>query len=91
MGRTRGLEPPTPGTTSRCSNQLSYVRHMTQKYFVLGGDCVTLRPASVKYRLRFQKIFDWILSPELEYARCYYGRDQTTQIIVNGREMSPTN
>src|SRR6476646_729108 len=26
MGRTRGLEPPTLGTTNRCSNQLSYDR-----------------------------------------------------------------
>ena len=28
MGRMRGLEPPTPGITSRCSNQLSYIRHI---------------------------------------------------------------
>ncbi len=27
MGRMRGLEPPTPGITIRCSNQLSYIRH----------------------------------------------------------------
>ena len=27
MGRPRGLEPPTPGTTNQCSNQLSYDRH----------------------------------------------------------------
>src|SRR5438105_10388799 len=27
MGRSRGLEPPTPGTTNQCSNQLSYDRH----------------------------------------------------------------
>src|SRR4029079_3949583 len=27
MGRSRGLEPPTPGTTNKCSNQLSYDRH----------------------------------------------------------------
>jgi diadenosine tetraphosphate (Ap4A) HIT family hydrolase len=26
MGRSRGLEPPTLGTTNRCSNQLSYDR-----------------------------------------------------------------
>ncbi|MDP7626235.1 MAG: hypothetical protein QF493_14990 [Rhodospirillales bacterium] len=25
------------------------------------------------------------------YARRYYGRDQTAQIVVNGRELSPTN
>src|SRR5262249_49292494 len=26
LGRSRGLEPPTPGTTNQCSNQLSYDR-----------------------------------------------------------------
>ena len=25
------------------------------------------------------------------YARRYYGRDQTAQIVVNGKELSPTN
>ena len=27
MGRSTGFEPATPGTTNRCSNQLSYDRH----------------------------------------------------------------
>ena len=27
VGRQTGFEPATPGTTSRCSNQLSYYRH----------------------------------------------------------------
>src|SRR5881275_298878 len=31
MGRSRGLEPPTLGTTNRCSNQLSYDRHGEQR------------------------------------------------------------
>ena len=33
MGRSRGLEPPTPGTTNQCSNQLSYDRHGDQGAF----------------------------------------------------------
>ncbi len=28
MGWEKGLEPSTPGTTIRCSNQLSYTHHM---------------------------------------------------------------
>ena len=28
MGWVKGLEPSTPGTTIRCSNQLSYTHHM---------------------------------------------------------------
>ena len=27
MGRMTGFEPATPWTTTRCSNQLSYIRH----------------------------------------------------------------
>ena len=29
MGWVKGLEPSTPGTTIRCSNQLSYTHHIT--------------------------------------------------------------
>ena len=36
MGRPRGLEPPTPGTTNQCSNQLSYDRHGFPKERSLG-------------------------------------------------------
>ena len=28
LGWTRGLEPPTPGATVQCSDQLSYVHHV---------------------------------------------------------------
>ena len=28
LGWVKGLEPSTPGTTIRCSNQLSYTHHM---------------------------------------------------------------
>ena len=28
MGWVKGLEPSTPGTTIRCSNQLSYTHHL---------------------------------------------------------------
>ena len=29
VGWVKGLEPSTPGTTIRCSNQLSYTHHIT--------------------------------------------------------------
>ena len=32
MGRQTGFEPATLGTTSRCSNQLSYYRHIMVLY-----------------------------------------------------------
>ena len=31
MGWVKGLEPSTPGTTIRCSNQLSYTHHIILK------------------------------------------------------------
>ncbi len=31
MGRVIGLEPTTPGTTIRCSSQLSYTRHIVAR------------------------------------------------------------
>src|SRR4051794_6934002 len=36
VGRPRGLEPPTPGTTNQCSNQLSYDRHVASRDGSLG-------------------------------------------------------
>ena len=31
MGWVKGLEPSTPGTTIRCSNQLSYTHHISRR------------------------------------------------------------
>ena len=39
MGWVKGLEPSTPGTTIRCSNQLSYTHHI----YILGIDNIFLR------------------------------------------------
>ncbi len=36
VGWVKGLEPSTPGTTIRCSNQLSYTHHMKLKADALG-------------------------------------------------------
>jgi hypothetical protein len=32
MGWVKGLEPSTPGTTIRCSNQLSYTHHVAMDF-----------------------------------------------------------
>ena len=39
LGWVKGLEPSTPGTTIRCSNQLSYTHHI----YILGIDNIFLR------------------------------------------------
>ena len=45
MGWVKGLEPSTPGTTIRCSNQLSYTHHMARQKgfepltYCLEGSC----------------------------------------------------
>ena len=35
LGWVKGLEPSTPGTTIRCSNQLSYTHHITDVWLHL--------------------------------------------------------
>ena len=48
MGWVKGLEPSTPGTTIRCSNQLSYTHHMARQKgfepltYCLEGSCSIL-------------------------------------------------
>ena len=37
VGWVKGLEPSTPGTTIRCSNQLSYTHHITDVRAALGA------------------------------------------------------
>ncbi len=44
MGWVKGLEPSTPGTTIRCSNQLSYTHHIRFKK----RSILTLQSALVK-------------------------------------------
>ena len=39
MGWVKGLEPSTPGTTIRCSNQLSYTHHI----YIRTGRVLTLQ------------------------------------------------
>ena len=39
MGWVKGLEPSTPGTTIRCSNQLSYTHHI----YIRTGKVLTLQ------------------------------------------------
>ena len=48
MGWVKGLEPSAPGTTIRCSNQLSYTHHMARQKgfepltYCLEGSCSIL-------------------------------------------------
>jgi hypothetical protein len=43
----RGLEPPTPGTTIQCSNQLSYIHRGEQLSLVRGLETVNAGRAKV--------------------------------------------
>ena len=63
------------------------------KYFLKGmsgeGDKKPYGNSDGKVSLReLKKYLDGSMT---YYARRYYGRTQTAQIVVNGRELSPTN
>ena len=40
VGWVKGLEPSTPGTTIRCSNQLSYTHHIYHPHGILADKLV---------------------------------------------------
>jgi hypothetical protein len=63
------------------------------KYFLKGmsgeGDRKPYGNGNAKVSLKeLKKYLDGNMT---YYARRYYGRTQTAQIVVNGRELSPTN
>lgn len=47
MGWLRGFEPPTLGTTSRCSNQLSYSHHISRQQRISVTETRTFSPSSL--------------------------------------------
>jgi hypothetical protein len=79
MGRSRGLEPPTPGTTNQCSNQLSYDRHGVSKEGSFGrarhlrGGATEGKDGQTNERCPFlqQLMCDkWTALPSLEESPC---------------------
>ena len=64
MGRMIGFEPTTPGTTNRCSNQLSYIRHRLYEF-------LQNIFASVKQNINDETIYLYLLSfPVLRFYVC---------------------
>ena len=78
MGWVKGLEPSTPGTTIRCSNQLSYT-HRIEK----GGKCVKAREKMARQK-GFEPLaycLEGSCSIQLSYwRRCGAGDENRTRI-----------
>jgi hypothetical protein len=51
LGWLRGLEPPALGTTSRCSNQLSYSHHILKKRVLVSKSL--FRPLARSFQEQF--------------------------------------
>ena len=61
VGWVKGLEPSTPGTTIRCSNQLSYTHHIS---------CIrAIFAATLRALLRRQLLYPTELLAQIEWSR----------------------